>query len=80
MIKRIYVISFHAFRSVKWLAVTRSGAVNARRLFPCVDEPDSKAKFTVEIAHDKNYISLSNTYEDDHYTLVLGPFQYIIPF
>lgn len=46
---------------LKWLGVTKSGAVNGRRLYPCVDVVDVKTTFIVEIHHEKIYSSLSNT-------------------
>ena len=33
---------------------------DARRTFPCFDEPALKAKFTVTLAHDPSMISISN--------------------
>lgn len=34
---------------------------NARKLFPCFDEPGFKVPFTVSISHPKNYVALFNT-------------------
>ena len=42
------------------LAVTQFEAIDARRCFPCVDEPARKAKFKVTITCDKKYQAFSN--------------------
>ncbi|CAD7929790.1 unnamed protein product [Amoebophrya sp. A25] len=42
------------------LAVTQFEAIDARRCFPCVDEPAVKAKFKVTITCDKKFQAFSN--------------------
>lgn len=42
------------------LATTQMEATDARRAFPCFDEPSLKAKFTVTLVADKNLTCLSN--------------------
>ncbi|KAM3442840.1 hypothetical protein NHJ13734_002164 [Beauveria thailandica] len=42
------------------LAVTQMEPTDARRAFPCFDEPSLKAKFTVHIIADKHLTCLSN--------------------
>lgn len=42
------------------LATTQMEATDARRAFPCFDEPALKAKFTVTLIADKNLTCLSN--------------------
>lgn len=36
------------------MAVTKSGAVNARKWFPCVDEPNVKTLMTIEISQKRD--------------------------
>ena len=42
------------------IAATQLQPTDARRTFPCFDEPALKAKFTVTLAHDPSMISISN--------------------
>ncbi|KAG0651089.1 Aminopeptidase 2 [Hyphodiscus hymeniophilus] len=44
----------------KWMASTQLEATDARRVFPCFDEPASKATFTVTLIADKDLTCLSN--------------------
>ena len=43
------------------IAATQFEAPDARRAFPCFDEPAQKAKFTVTLIHDPKMIALSNS-------------------
>src|SRR3990167_2625020 len=45
----------------KYLATTQFEAADARRAFPCIDHPSSKATFDVSLIVDKDLTAVSNT-------------------
>jgi aminopeptidase 2 len=55
-----YRSSFKVNGDTKYIASTQMEATDARRAFPCFDEPALKAKFTVTLIADKSMTCLSN--------------------
>ena len=55
-----YRTSYQVNGEKKWGAATQFEATDARRAFPCLDEPDRKAKFRMTLRVPKHLTALSN--------------------
>lgn len=44
----------------RWLMTSQMEAVEARKAFPCFDEPDMKAIFRLKVVHDSSLHVYSN--------------------
>ncbi|XP_053945161.1 aminopeptidase N [Anastrepha ludens] len=55
-----YRSSYQVGNEKRWLASTQFQATDARRAFPCFDEPSLKANFTIRIARPRNMTAVSN--------------------
>ena len=53
----LLLIYFTAFR---YLATTQFEATDARNAFPCFDEPNMKANFTIVMTREKRHVALAN--------------------
>ncbi|OXA37624.1 aminopeptidase Ey [Folsomia candida] len=60
----IYLDSYvdPATSETKYVSTTLFAANNARRAFPCLDEPDLKAVFEISLGHHAKYHALSNAH------------------
>lgn len=57
----LYRSSYEENGKIKYLAATQFEKTDARKAFPCLDEPNMKATFNVEIDHHKDLTAVSNT-------------------
>jgi puromycin-sensitive aminopeptidase len=64
LLQGFYRSKFRAEDGVEsWIAVTQFQATDARRAFPCWDEPDFKATFGITIVADRDLTVLSNAHQ-----------------
>jgi tricorn protease interacting factor F2/3 len=57
----IYLSSYKVNNTKKYLVTTQFEPVDARRAFPCFDDPSKKAVFNLTLVFDKNLNAVSNT-------------------
>lgn len=57
----LYKSSYKENGETKYMMLTQFDATDARRAFPCMDEPALKATFVVHITSDAHYTVLGNT-------------------
>ncbi|XP_055597305.1 LOW QUALITY PROTEIN: aminopeptidase N-like [Uranotaenia lowii] len=59
-LKGLYKSSYYRDAEERFIATTFNAAAFARKIFPCYDEPQLKAKFRLRIYHDRQLHALSN--------------------
>ncbi|XP_077452089.1 alanyl (membrane) aminopeptidase-like b [Stigmatopora argus] len=73
-LQALYVSTYHegmthSENTERFLASTHLQPTDARRVFPCFDEPEMKAVFDVTLIHRKGTSALGNEYQADNYEL-----------
>ena len=61
----IIVITERVTMLYRWLATTHFEPTDARAAFPCFDEPQLKATFSMKMTREARHISLFNTRKID---------------
>ncbi|KAL3885521.1 hypothetical protein ACJMK2_025573 [Sinanodonta woodiana] len=56
----LYLSSYTENGLKRYMATTQFSPTDARKAFPCMDEPDRKALFDITLVRRQDYISLSN--------------------
>ncbi|EGC32677.1 hypothetical protein DICPUDRAFT_49420 [Dictyostelium purpureum] len=64
-LKGFYRSKYNADGEDHWIFSTQFEAPDARRAFPCFDEPSLKATFNLKLTIDKNLTAISNTMETE---------------
>ena len=59
-LRGFYRSSYMINNKEKWLMTSQLESTDARKSFPCFDEPIMKATFTIGVEHPCNYTALSN--------------------
>ncbi len=57
---RFYLKSYLVFACLRKLLASKFQPTDARKAFPCFDEPQLKAIFKISIIHPENTIALAN--------------------
>ncbi|KAJ8959933.1 hypothetical protein NQ314_006136 [Rhamnusium bicolor] len=60
LLQGFYRSSYEEDNKTRWMAATQFQATDARKCFPCFDEPGLKARFQISIARLRNMTSISN--------------------
>lgn len=60
-LRGLYYSTYEEDGVTKYLGVTQFEAIDARRAFPCLDEPEFKASFAMKIGRQEDLIAASNT-------------------
>ncbi|XP_057692430.1 alanyl (membrane) aminopeptidase-like b [Corythoichthys intestinalis] len=73
-LQALYVSTYHegiphSENTKRFIASTHLEPTDARRVFPCFDEPEMKAVFDVTIIHRKETRVLANEYQAENYRL-----------
>ncbi|XP_045065055.1 glutamyl aminopeptidase-like isoform X2 [Coregonus clupeaformis] len=55
-----YRVTYTENGAIKKIAATDHEPTDARKSFPCFDEPNKKATYNISITHDKDYEALAN--------------------
>lgn len=64
----------------KYMATTQFEAIGARRAFPCWDEPEYKATFTLTLVVPRNHVAISNMPVEDEFLITYPGYKRAIHF